>query len=104
MYTLAETSIFTRYVADYWREEERSAFFVWLVNNPTAGAVIPGSGGCRKVRWSSEGQGKRGGVRVIHYNLLDDGTIWLLTIYGKNVREDIPAHILRAIKETIDAD
>ncbi|OQS28260.1 transcriptional regulator [Chromobacterium haemolyticum] len=104
MYTLAETSIFTRYVADYWSEEERSDFFVWLVNNPTAGAVIPGSGGCRKVRWSSEGQGKRGGVRVIYYNLLDDGTIWLLTIYGKNVREDIPAHILRAIKETIDAD
>jgi hypothetical protein len=50
------------------------------------------------------GQGKRGGARVIYYNLLDDGTIWLLTIYGKSVKENIPAHILKAIKETIDAD
>lgn len=30
--------------------------------------------------------------------------IWLLTIYGKGVRENIPAHILKAIKETIDDD
>lgn len=104
MYTIAETPVFTRYVADYWSEAERGEFCAWLANNPFAGDVIPGSGGCRKVRAALAGQGKRGGVRVIYYNLLEDGTIWLLTIYGKGARENIPAHILRAIKEAIDAD
>jgi len=51
---------------------------VWLVANPEAGDVIPRSGGCRKVRWNRPGMGKRGGVRVIHYNRLADGVIYLL--------------------------
>ena len=46
--------------------------------------------------------GKRGGARVIYFNRLDDGVIWLLVIYAKAVRGDIPAGILKSIKETID--
>ena len=103
MYTIAETPIFKHYVADYWSEAERADFCAWLANNPTAGDVIPGSGGCRKVRWAGDGRGKRGGVRVIYYNQLADGTIWLLTIYGKGTQENIPAATLKLIKETIDA-
>lgn len=26
----------------------------------------------------------------------------MLTLYGKNVREDIPAHVLKALKEAIE--
>lgn len=58
--------------------------------------------GVRKVRWSREGVGKRGGVRVIYYNRLANGEIWLLTMYAKSARENIPAHQLKAIKEIID--
>jgi len=32
---------------------------------PEARVVIPGSGGCRKLRWSRPGMGKQGGARVI---------------------------------------
>jgi hypothetical protein len=46
---------------------------------------------------------KRGGVRVIHYNRLADGVIYLLLIYSKGVRDDVPAKILAAIRETLDA-
>ena len=46
--------------------------------------------------------GKRGGARVIYFNRLDDGVIWLLVIYAKAVRGDIPASILKSVKETID--
>lgn len=101
MYTIAESEIFKRFVADYWSDDERSEFCAWLAKNPQAGDVVPGSGGCRKVRWASDGKGKRGGVRVIYFNRLNAGTIWLLTIYGKNVKENIPAHLLRSIKETL---
>jgi hypothetical protein len=64
--------------------------------------LIPGSGGVRKLRWSLQGRGKRGGVRVISYAKIRDGIIWMLTVYGKNVAENIPAHVLRKIKEELD--
>jgi len=101
MLTVAETEVFSRYAADYWTEEERGEFVVWIAEHYDAGDVIRGSGGCRKVRWSRKGGGKRGGVRVIYYNMLEDGTIWLLLIYAKNEHQSIPAHILKAIKEEL---
>lgn len=101
MLTIAETKIFSRYVSDYWTEEERGEFAVWIAEHFDAGDVVRGSGGCRKVRWARKGSGKSGGVRIIYYNMLEDGTIWLLLIYAKNEHENIPAHILKTVKEAI---
>lgn len=53
---------------------------------------------------AGSGRGKRGGVRVIHYNRLADGVIYLLLIYAKSVRDTIPAKVLKQIPETIDAE
>lgn len=102
MFTVIETPTFSRLAADYWTEDERAEFVSWIAHNPEAGDVVPGSGGCRKVRWSRKGTGKRGGVRVIYFNRLADGEIWLLLIYAKSARENIPAHMLREIKEVIE--
>ena len=55
--------------------------------------------GVRKIQWAAEGRGKRGGLRVIYYLLRARGQIWMLTVYGKNVRETIAAHLLRQMKE-----
>jgi hypothetical protein len=87
---------------DYWREDERGEFVAWLAANPEAGDVIRGSGGCRKVRWSRGGTGKSGGVRVIYFNRLSNGEIWLLTIYAKSARDSIPANVLNKLKESIN--
>jgi hypothetical protein len=62
--TVAETAIFQRYASEVWSEAERVEFINWIAANPDAGDVIRGSGGCRKVRWTSAGQGKRGGAKV----------------------------------------
>lgn len=102
MYTIIETPIFGADAKVIWSEGERGEFCAWLAANPEAGDVIPGSGGCRKVRWTRAGMGKRGGVRVIYFNRLECGTIHLLVIYAKAVRGNIPAHLLRAIKEEIE--
>jgi len=102
MYTLVETPTFQEDADDIWSEEERGEFFAWLAANPESGRVISGSGGCRKVRWSGPGTGKSGGVRVIYFNQLPSGEIWLLVIYNKSVRGSIPAHILKAIREAIE--
>jgi hypothetical protein len=48
--------------------------------------------------------GKRGGIRVIYFNRLTEGKIWLLLIYSKSAKEDIPAHILRAIRDELIHD
>ena len=63
---------------------------------------VPSSGGVRKLRWAVTGRGKRGGLRVIYYLRSRRGEIWMLTLYGKNVRENIPAHLLRQMREAID--
>jgi hypothetical protein len=46
----------------YWMEEERGTFAACIAEHPTAGDVVPASGGIRKVRWGRAGSGKSGGV------------------------------------------
>lgn len=104
MYTIVETPTFTADANDLWVEEDRGAFCAWLAAHPEAGDVIPGSGGCRKVRWRRQGAGKSGGVRVIYFTRLQSGELWLLVIFAKSVRGNIPAHLLKAIRETIEND
>jgi len=103
MFTISETPLFTRLWPDYWTEEERGEFASFLATHPEAGDVVQGSGGVRKVRWHKAGSGKSGGVRVIYYNQLTNGHIWLLTIYSKNVRDTLDASVLCQLKEKLDA-
>jgi hypothetical protein len=97
--TIIESPLFSKLWPDYWSEEERGEFAAFIANSPEAGAVIPGSGGCRKVRWSRAGIGQRGGVRVIYTARLARGAVVLLVIHAKSARESIPAHVLRKIAE-----
>jgi mRNA-degrading endonuclease RelE of RelBE toxin-antitoxin system len=99
-----ETTIFTRYIYDYLTEDEYLGLQSYLVQFPESGAIIPGSGGIRKLRWAMTGRGKRGGVRIIYYFKKQDDEIWLLTIYQKSEMSNIPTHILRKIAEEIEND
>lgn len=101
MLTIIETPLFKREADLLWSEDERGEFCAWLAERPDTGDVIKGSGGLRKVRWTRKGTGKRGGVRVIFFNKRAEQEIWLLMIYAKSVREDIPLHLLRAIREEL---
>lgn len=102
MYTIIETQLFSRLWPDYWTEDERMEFAVYLSQHPEAGDVIPGAGGCRKVRWARQGSGKRGGVRVIYFNRLVGGCIVLLLIYAKNVQDTIAPDVLRKIAKELE--
>ncbi len=101
MYTIIETPTFLNDVDKIWTEDERGEFCAWLAENPEIGNVIRGSGGCRKVRWAKNNTGKRGGVRVIYYTKLTNGEIWLLVIYNKSTKANIPANILKSIREVM---
>lgn len=101
MYTMIETPTFVATADGLWSDDERLDFLSWLAANPEAGAVIPGSGGCRKVRWSTRTTGKRGGARVIYFLYRAPGEIWLLMAYSKSDRDTIPMSLLNAIREEI---
>jgi mRNA-degrading endonuclease RelE of RelBE toxin-antitoxin system len=76
MVVFVETQLFTRLVDEYLSDDEYLVLQGALAENPTAGPVIRGSGGIRKLRWRSQGRGKRGGLRVIYYLRSEDGEIW----------------------------
>lgn len=86
----------------YLNDDEFMVLQQYLAENPSAGEVIPRSGGCRKLRWSATGRGKRGGTRVIYFLRLASGQIVLVTMYSKNVREDVDPRLLRRIKEDFE--
>ena len=102
MLSFIETKLFSRLLADYLTDDEYALLQKALADSPDQGAQVPGAGGVRKVRWAQPGRGKRGGIRVIYYAKSREGIIWMLTIYAKNEKENIPAHVLRKIKEEID--
>jgi hypothetical protein len=102
MISFIETKLFTHLVQDYLSDDEYAALQQALLADPEAGAIIPGSGGVRKLRWGVAGRGKRGGIRVIYFLRTRHGQIWMLTLYAKNVAENISANVLKQIKDEID--
>jgi hypothetical protein len=102
MFSFVESKLFTRLVGDYLTDDEYVALQAALAEAPERGAIVPGAGGVRKLRWAQPGRGKRGGIRVIYYAKAHEGVIWMLTIYAKNEERNIPAPVLRKIKEELD--
>ena len=80
MISFVETNLFTRLVQEYLSDEAYSALQQALLADPEAGAVIPGSGGVRKLRRGVAGRGKRGGIRVIYFLRARQGQVWMLTL------------------------
>ena len=94
--------MFSRLVNQYLTDEEYGELQRVLISDPEAGDLIPDSGGVRKIRWGVKGRGKRGGLRVIYYTRVRQGVIWMLTLYPKNVTDNIPGSMLKKIRKEID--
>ena len=94
---------FTRASRDLLGDTELRELQAFMMENPNAGDVIPGSNGCRKLRWQRAGMGKRGGLRVIYFLQLDDGTIVLVCVYAKSVQENIDPRALKELRLAYEA-
>ena len=92
---VVETALFLRLAQRVWSEDEHEAFVDFIALNADAGDVIPGLGGIRKIRWSRDGLGKRGGTRV--YN--EDAPIYLLKVYAKGAKADLNADEKKALRK-----
>lgn len=99
---LIKTSVFTRRVERILEEERYRLLQLELIQRPESGAIIPGTGGLRKIRWAAGRHGKRGGARVIYYWIGERSTILLLLIYTKGQQEKLTPgqrKVLRGVVE-----
>ena len=99
MFTFVELEPFARAREALLDDTELTRLQFHLITEPEAGDVIPGSGGCRKLRWAASGRGKRGGARVIYFLRLASGEIVLVTMYAKNVQDNINPKVLRELRQ-----
>ena len=60
-----------------------------LLENPKAGVIIQGTKGLRKIRIAFEGQGKSGSGRVAYVDFTVHETIFLITAYPKNAKDNL---------------
>ena len=98
MRTVIETPTFQKQADKIWSESERFEFIDWISAHPLAGDVIPGADGARKVRWGRAGTGKRGGVRVVYFNLTEREVVILVVLYAKADQANIqPDDIEKAV-------
>jgi len=98
---LIETPIFTRAIVALLDDYEYQSLQPARLQRPERGAVIRGSGGLRKARWSLPGRGKRGGLRVIYFWDEANETFYLLYAYPKSEQEDLTAGQLRVLSRLV---
>lgn len=66
------------------------------------GDIIPETGGLRKLRWASGGEGKRGGIRVVYLYIDDEAPLYLLAVYKKNELENMSGPMKKACKKLVE--
>ena len=99
MFAFIESPAFERVRTVYLDDDEYADLQQFMMRNPEAGNIVRGSGGVRKLRWRRQGGGKRGGLRVIYFVCYQPNEFWMLALYAKARQENVPAHILKQLKE-----
>lgn len=94
-----ELTPFGAFRDEYWSDDDLRALQSFLIVSPDAGDLIRGGAGLRKLRWSAQGRGKRGGARVIYYWHVPRHHIYLIYGYVKSNREDLTPQQVKVLAE-----
>jgi hypothetical protein len=89
MQTIVELPEFQKRASGLLKEGEKDSIISYLALHPKSGDLMQGTGGIRKLRWSAQGKGKSGGVRVIYYFHNDTMPLFLLTVFGKGEKANL---------------
>jgi mRNA-degrading endonuclease RelE of RelBE toxin-antitoxin system len=93
-----ELTPFVAFRERHWTDETFGRLQRFLLASPDAGDLIRGGGGLRKIRWQTQGRGKRSGARVIYYWHVSADCVYLVYGYTKARREELTARQVRALQ------
>jgi hypothetical protein len=99
---IVETPIFTKLINETMSDDEYKELQEALVIKPDLGVLIKSSGGLRKVRWSVDGRGKRGGVRIIYYWMTENEQLYMMYIFPKNTQENLTDAQTKALRQIVE--
>ena len=91
MHTVVETPGYLRKAKSLISDAQREAVVTIIAADPSAGDVMTGTGGFRKLRFALEGGGKSGGARVIYYYCDARIPVFLVQICAKNEKANVSA-------------
>jgi hypothetical protein len=74
-----------------------------LLDNPTAGAIMEGTGGIRKMRWALPNTGKRGGIRALYVDYIFSEKICMFDLFPKDEKENLTHAEKNALKQIVKA-
>jgi len=94
-----ELTPFIAFRTRHWSDEDLRRLQNFLLATPDAGDVIPGGSGLRKLRWSAQGRGKRGGARVIYYRHVPKERIYLICAYAKSAQDDLTREQIKVLAQ-----
>lgn len=102
METVIETPAYLAAAADAgMTEAEREAAVLMVATDPMAGAMMVGTGGCRKVRLAGKGKGKSGGYRLITFYRTTKG-VYLLWVFSKGSQSNLNDAQKVRLKKSLD--
>ena len=101
---IVETKAFTVRITALLSDDEYRSLQLELLERPTVGNVIPGTGGLRKLRWGISGRGKRGGARLIYFWHPASSTLLMLFAFSKNEREDLTPAQRQALRKIVETE
>ncbi len=99
-----ETSIFKSLIDQEDDKELERQIKNDILENPTRGDLVIGTGGIRKFRVSDKtrNKGKRGGFRVLYLDLAKDETTYLMLLYSKDIKDDLAPAEKKVLKKIVE--
>ena len=73
-----------------------------IMKNPKIGPVMKGTGKLRKMRFAYNNTGKSGSTRVCYVDFVVHETVYLITVFPKNEKENLSKEERNNIKKLID--
>lgn len=101
-FTVAETREFRRLAESLMSQREIDRLIEYLAYHPTAGGLVEGTGGLRKLRWALQGRGKRGGARADYYYQEARSPLLAISIFAKNAKADLTAAERSGLKKLVE--
>ena len=73
-----------------------------ILQDPEAGVLMQGTGGLRKIRFAFENRGKSGSSRVCYVDIVVKETVFFITAYAKNEKENLSKAERNSIRKLIE--